>query len=148
MPWPLWGFTLIFGALRVVNLAHGVTCVLGGYAGYFVTVVPACRSGWGFRGSCRRCCVRRRAGAARVPAFRSSASLQPLVSTLACAMITENLLAVAFGHEVKSFRPSGTGQYTLLGAAITTTQVQICWYAACSSRSCTCSYTRPTWVDR
>jgi branched-chain amino acid transport system permease protein len=29
------GFTLIFGLLRIVNLAHGALYLLGGYAGYF-----------------------------------------------------------------------------------------------------------------
>jgi len=32
------GFTLIFGLLRIVNLAHGALYLLGGYAGYAVTV--------------------------------------------------------------------------------------------------------------
>ena len=30
------GFTLIFGLLRIVNLAHGALYLVGGYAGYFV----------------------------------------------------------------------------------------------------------------
>src|ERR1700752_3073056 len=29
------GFTLIFGLLRIVNLAHGALYLLGGYIGYF-----------------------------------------------------------------------------------------------------------------
>lgn len=33
------GFTLIFGLMRVVNLAHGATYLLGGYVGYTVAVV-------------------------------------------------------------------------------------------------------------
>ncbi len=32
------GFTLIFGLLRIVNLAHGALYLLGGYTGYAVTV--------------------------------------------------------------------------------------------------------------
>src|SRR3981081_4081491 len=30
------GFTLIFGLLRIVNLAHGALYLFGGYIGYFV----------------------------------------------------------------------------------------------------------------
>jgi branched-chain amino acid transport system permease protein len=32
------GFTLIFGVLRIVNLAHGALYLLGGYVGLTVTV--------------------------------------------------------------------------------------------------------------
>ena len=32
------GFTLIFGVLRIVNLAHGALYLLGGYIGLTVTV--------------------------------------------------------------------------------------------------------------
>jgi branched-chain amino acid transport system permease protein len=32
------GFTLIFGLLRIVNLAHGALYLFGGYIGYFVTI--------------------------------------------------------------------------------------------------------------
>ena len=32
------GFTLIFGLLRIVNLAHGALYLLGGYIGYAVAV--------------------------------------------------------------------------------------------------------------
>src|SRR5258706_8224412 len=32
------GFTLIFGLLRIVNLAHGALYLFGGYIGYFVAV--------------------------------------------------------------------------------------------------------------
>src|SRR5258708_19728238 len=31
------GFTLIFGLLRIVNLAHGALYLCGGYIGYYVT---------------------------------------------------------------------------------------------------------------
>jgi branched-chain amino acid transport system permease protein len=31
------GFTLIFGLMRIVNLAHGAMYLLGGYVAYFVT---------------------------------------------------------------------------------------------------------------
>ena len=32
------GFTLIFGLMRIVNLAHGAMYLMGGYVAYFVTV--------------------------------------------------------------------------------------------------------------
>src|SRR5258708_39087088 len=32
------GFTLIFGLLRIVNLAHGALYLFGGYIGYFVAI--------------------------------------------------------------------------------------------------------------
>ena len=32
------GFTLIFGLLRIVNLAHGALYLFGGYVGYTVAV--------------------------------------------------------------------------------------------------------------
>ena len=35
------GFTLIFGVLRIVNLAHGALYLLGGYIGFAVARLPA-----------------------------------------------------------------------------------------------------------
>ena len=32
------GFTLIFGLLRIVNLAHGALYLFGGYIGYSIAV--------------------------------------------------------------------------------------------------------------
>jgi branched-chain amino acid transport system permease protein len=32
------GFTLIFGLLRIVNLAHGALYLLGGYIGFTIAV--------------------------------------------------------------------------------------------------------------
>ena len=46
------GFTLVFGLMRNVNLAHGSLYLLGGYVGFFVARVHrlvAARAGGGLR---------------------------------------------------------------------------------------------------
>lgn len=122
------GFALIFGALRVVNLAHGATCVLGGYAGFAATVslglpswsgLPAAIGAGALLGAVLERVAFR--------PFRGSAhsALLAVVSGLACAMIVENLIAVGFGHEAKTLRPPDADRYTVLGAGITGTQVHI-----------------------
>lgn len=122
------GFALIFGALRVVNLAHGSACVVGGYAGYaavhsgglpaWAGLPAAMAAGAVFGAVMERIAFR---------PFRAnpSAALLPVVSSLACAMIVENLIAAGFGHEAKTVRADGTEQYVALGASVTGTQLQI-----------------------
>lgn len=120
------GFALVFGALRVVNLAHGATCVLGGYVGYFTTVMMGGTSwaslvitlvmGGLFGAILERLAFR---------PFRDVRSLQPMVSSLACAMIVENLLAVAFGHDAKNIQASKTMRLNFFGATITAVQLYI-----------------------
>ena len=46
------GLTLIFGLLRVTNLAHGALFLLGGYVALTLARTPACRGGWPRRWRC------------------------------------------------------------------------------------------------
>ena len=48
------GFTLIFGLLRIVNLAHGALYLFGGYVGYTVTMASGSFALGGFGGMWRR----------------------------------------------------------------------------------------------
>lgn len=127
-------FGLTYGVMRVVNFAFGATCVVGGYAGY-VCIVKFELPAWlaffvaALAGAIIGIVVER-------VAFRPLRDKPPLLSvasSLACAIIIENLIATFFGHDVRSYRDVMpiTHQYSLFGATITGVQIIILVVSAC-----------------
>src|SRR5262249_45034493 len=69
------GFTLIFGLLRIVNLAHGALYLIGGYIGFTVAV--------------------------RTGSFLLGGAAAVLAVAAAGALLSEGLLRFVRGHELR-----------------------------------------------
>jgi len=122
------GFALSFGVMRKVNFAHGATCVVGGFTGYFFVVrlsAPLWAAVVGVLcvGAALGLVVERVA----FRPFRRTPPLLAIVSSLALAMIIENVLAAVFGEQSRSFRPGVAERLVipLLGISLTTVQLLI-----------------------
>src|ERR1700756_1885760 len=92
------GFTLIFGLLRIVNLAHGALYLLGGYIGFTV----AMRTGSFVLGGVAA------VGAAPVPGlvlsggllrFVEGHDLRQVLLTLGVAFVVNDMALVIFGGD-------------------------------------------------
>lgn len=122
------GFALIYGVLRIVNFAHGATCVLGGYIGFVVVAtlkwpvwsafVMAALGGAFVGWLLNRVAFR---------PFREKSDLLPMIASLAFAIILENGIAAIWGHSSRSFS-SELGEFRrfqFFGAVITSSQIAI-----------------------
>ncbi|MGR7994586.1 MULTISPECIES: branched-chain amino acid ABC transporter permease [unclassified Xanthobacter] len=92
------GFTLIFGLLRIVNLAHGALYLMGGYCGYAV----ASASGNFFVGALAAMVCVGLAGLALdrgLLRFVGGNELRQVLLTLGVAFVVNDLLLVVFGGD-------------------------------------------------
>ncbi len=126
------GFALSFGVLRRVNFAHGVTCVVGGYAGF---VVISQLGYYFWPGLFAAVIVGAALGGviehvAFLP-FSKSPPLASVVTSLGCAVVIENTLALIFGENVRSFRTTSAHQLQFAHPAIAVTSVQVLIAGAC-----------------
>jgi branched-chain amino acid transport system permease protein len=95
------GFTLIFGLLRVVNLAHGALYLLGGYVGY--TVIEASGSFLlGLVAAAAALCVFGFLVDRYLLAFVKDAELKQVLLTLGLALILNDAALVTWGGDALS----------------------------------------------
>lgn len=129
------GFTLIFGVLEIVSLAHGAVFMVGAFAGLTVAVrfhlgiVPAVAAGMIVSGLLG---LAIEFAALRPLRSRKHHHLAPMIATIGCATMITSLYQGVFGAEVYrfpfAFAPStvftaGGVRLTLLQAVIIGTSV-------------------------
>jgi branched-subunit amino acid ABC-type transport system permease component len=117
------GLTLVYGVMRIVNMAHGNLYALGAY-------VAAWSVGWRGRvpaAACSSCCWSARAPAALAGAILEPTMLRPLyrraeeyqlLITFGLLLILEDLLRLVWGPYplTASALPDALGSVTILGA--------------------------------
>lgn len=98
------GFTLVFGLLRIVNLAHGALYLLGGYVGYTVT-----RASGSF--AFGAVCAAGAAGLAGVVLqrgllrFVGGSELRQVLLTLGVGLVLDDLALVVWGGDTLTVPP-------------------------------------------
>ncbi|MGE5673790.1 MAG: branched-chain amino acid ABC transporter permease [Mycobacterium leprae] len=123
------GYTLIFGVLEIINMAHGELFMVGGMVGYYVVahlhlgIVPALLGamlGAAVAGLVLEVTALR-------PLRRKGASnLAPLISTIGLGMVIENLMIRVAGAESLSLRvPLADGVLHLGPLMVTTTELVV-----------------------
>jgi branched-chain amino acid transport system permease protein len=120
------GFALSFGVLRKVNFAHGATCVVGGFTGYFLIVnlsLPVWIAIIGVL--CAGALLGFAVEKVAFKPFRQSPPLFAIVSSLAVAMIIENVLAAVFGEQTRSLTPGIARRLVVPFFGVTLTTVQL-----------------------
>jgi branched-chain amino acid transport system permease protein len=98
------GFTLVFGLMRNVNLAHGSLYLLGGYLGFFV----AQKTGWFVLALAAGFGVAALAGLAMqigIFRFMQGQDLRQTMVTIALSIIIADLLMWAIGAQVHQLDP-------------------------------------------
>jgi branched-chain amino acid transport system permease protein len=98
------GFTLVFGLMRNVNLAHGSLYLLGGYLGFFV----AQKTGWFVLALAAGFGVAALAGLAMqigIFRFMQGQDLRQTMVTIALSIIVADLLMWAIGAQVHQLDP-------------------------------------------
>jgi branched-chain amino acid transport system permease protein len=98
------GFTLVFGLMRNVNLAHGSLYLLGGYVGFFV----AQHTGWFVLALAAGFAVAALAGLLmQVSIFRfmQGQDLRQTMVTIALSIVIADLLMWAIGAQVHQLEP-------------------------------------------
>jgi branched-chain amino acid transport system permease protein len=98
------GFTLVFGLMRNVNLAHGSLYLLGGYVGYFV----ALKTGWFVLALAAGFAVAALVGLLmQVSIFRfmQGQDLRQTMVTIALSIVIADLLMWAIGAQVHQLEP-------------------------------------------
>lgn len=117
------GLALVFGVMRVVNLAHGEFIVLGAYAGFFLVgwfsqvpvwamVVPVVAIGYGFGWLLQACVLNR--------AVRTGNVLTPMVLTFGLSVLLRNGMVELFGADSRAVDAAGLGSASmdLLGISV------------------------------
>ena len=124
------GFTLIFGVLNVINLAHGAVFMIGAYsalhavvafhmpiaAALLIALMVSAGAGW----------LLDRFILAPLRA-RQAPHLAPMIATIGVAITFTSLIEGFFGAEDLRFPPGtfGTGSFVFAGVQITYLEIQI-----------------------
>ena len=101
------GFSLIFGVMNIINLAHGVFVIGGAYAALvawaqfgidpFIMLAPLLFLGFGLGWLVERLIIG--------PLVRKSGPVMALLVTFAVSLIVANLLTVVFSSSVRNISP-------------------------------------------
>ena len=99
------GFTLVFGLMRNVNLAHGSLYLLGAYVGWVVgehtgSWLLAVAAGFLLAAAGRACCCR-----SRVFRFMQGEDLRQTLVTIGLSIVLADLMLWIFGGEIYTFDP-------------------------------------------
>lgn len=123
------GYTLIFGVLEIINMAHGEVFMVGGIIGYALVMK--------YNLSLPLALLGAMAGAALVGALleftalralrrKGVSNLAPLISTIGLAMVVQNVMIRVAGAEPLSLRvPLGDGLYHIGPLRISPTQIVV-----------------------
>lgn len=123
------GYTLIFGVLEIINMAHGEVFMIGAMVGYAVVT----KGGFGFLpGILGGMVGAALAGAVlEFTALRSLrkkgiSNLAPLISTIGLSMVLQNAMVLGVGAEPLSFRvPLSEGVIKFGPLQVTTAQIVV-----------------------
>lgn len=110
------GLALVFGVMRVVNLAHGEFIVLGAYAGFFLVgwfsqvpvwamLVPVVAIGYLFGWLLQACVLNR--------AVRTGNVLTPMVLTFGLSVLLRNGMVELFGADSRAVDAGGLGSASM-----------------------------------
>ena len=110
------GLALVFGVMRVVNLAHGEFIVLGAYAGFFLIgwfsqvsvwamLVPVVAIGYLFGWLLQACVLNR--------AVRMGNVLTPMVLTFGLSVLLRNGMVELFGADSRAVDAGGLGSASM-----------------------------------
>jgi branched-chain amino acid transport system permease protein len=102
------GFSLIFGVMSIINLAHGVFVLVGAYGTLvawsifgidpFLALVPLMAAGFGLGWILERHVIR--------PSVRKGSPVAALLVTFGISLVFVNVLTVAFSSSVRNVSPS------------------------------------------
>ncbi len=101
------GFTLVFGLMRIVNLAHGVLYLLGGYIGYTISVYTSSYLLGLLSGAISIAIV----GAILdrgLLEYVKGQELRQVLLTLGAGLVLNDLILVIWGGDTFSIRPPST----------------------------------------
>lgn len=117
------GYTLVFGTLGIINMAHGEVFMIGAFVGLMVVqaiglnvwlALPAAAVGAAVLGLVLEF------SALRPLRRHKSPMLIALISTIGFGMVVQNLSQIIFGPESRSFPPSAKGGAHSLGPLVVT----------------------------
>jgi len=125
------GLTLIFGILRLIHFAHGEVAMVGAYTAFVASVWLGLPLWIGFIvatvvGAGLGLVVNRVA----FKPLRKQHMLMPLIAAIAVSILLQNMIALIFGNEIKTYAlgPVEKGM-EMFGFIITKTQVLIVFVA-------------------
>lgn len=120
------GYTLVFGVLEIINLAHGELFTAGALIGYFLVglglplplAIIGAMLGAALLGALLELT------ALRIVRRKGAGNLAPLISTIGLGLVLQNVYILLVGADPRSFR-AGIGDSVLQLGPIRVTAVQI-----------------------
>lgn len=126
------GFTLLFGVGGVLNLAHGALLMLSAYLAYAVFALAGLPLSVALIGGVILTALIAAALYRCVIGRIQHSSVLTLIVTLAVALITQEILALAFGASTRTMPSPVPGNTTLLGVTVPNVQLAafvVAWLA-------------------